>query len=164
MITIKSLTDLQKVPSNHPAYHLLHELTESLINGYTWEGHPYAPEDHGYIVLIDSTDASRVLAAYEMPYRLIDIPWEGVTLRDGFFHAVYLANNDFWISFLVPDEDWVSGPLRETLEANLDPPFALFSVPYTKYHHPFPEPLPQPGEPHDHDLGNGSHSAVPPLQ
>ncbi len=121
MITIKSLTDLQKIPSNHPAYRLLQKLTRSLIGGYTWEGHPYVPEDHGYIVLIEPEDTHRTLAEHDMPYRLIDIPWEGVTLRDGFFHAVYLANNDFWISFLVPDEDWVSGQLREILEANLDP-------------------------------------------
>ncbi len=32
MITIKSKDDLLKTPSNHPAYHLTQELTESLIN------------------------------------------------------------------------------------------------------------------------------------
>ena len=41
--------------------------------------------------------------------------WEGITLRDGFFLAIYLANNEYGLSFVIPDEEWVDGELREMI-------------------------------------------------
>jgi len=36
-------------------------------------------------------------------------------MHGDFFHAVYLANNEFGISFLIPDAPWVKGKLRAEL-------------------------------------------------
>ena len=53
-------------------------------------------------------------------WRLVDVPGEGITKQDGFFWAVFLANNEFGIVFVIPDADWVNGDLREIIEYHLD--------------------------------------------
>lgn len=40
MITIKSNDDLKKIDPNNPAYPVMKELTELLIDDYTWPGQP----------------------------------------------------------------------------------------------------------------------------
>ena len=42
-------------------------------------------------------------------------------LRDGFFIAIYLANNEYGLIFVIPDAPWVNGELRQMIEDNLDP-------------------------------------------
>ena len=51
----------------------------------------YRPQDDGYLVLIEPADVDRILDDLDMPYRLSEVPFEGVTMVDGCFHAVYLA-------------------------------------------------------------------------
>ena len=67
----------------------------------------YQPEEDGYVVLVEPPDVSRALSDLDLPYRLHEVPFEGVSLEGGLFHAVYLANNQFALSFLVPDADWL---------------------------------------------------------
>jgi hypothetical protein len=50
---------------------------------------------------------------------LSEVPFEGVTMVDGFFYAVYLANNQFGIGFLIPDAEWLPGELRRHLEEHI---------------------------------------------
>ena len=38
-----------------------------------------------------------------------------------FFIAIYLANNEYGLCFVIPDEPWVNGELRELIEDILDP-------------------------------------------
>jgi hypothetical protein len=42
-------------------------------------------------------------------------------LRDGYFIAIYLANNEYGLCFVIPDAPWVKGELRELIEDILDP-------------------------------------------
>ena len=121
MITFKSPQDLQKLPTNDPAHPVIQELIDQLIRAYTWEGHPYIAEDYGYIILIEEGDTERVLSEIWDDWTLLDIPWEGIMQRDGCFIAIFLANNEYGLVFVIPDADWVKGKLRETIEANLDP-------------------------------------------
>jgi len=60
MITFKSNDDLQKLPSDDPAYPVVMEMVEHLINAYTMPGYPYDPENSGYVVLIERGDAERI--------------------------------------------------------------------------------------------------------
>lgn len=120
MITFKSTSDLQKLSPSDPAHPVIKELIEQLIGAYNWEGHPYNAEDYGYIVLIKPGDTERVLDEIWDDWRLLDIPWEGIILRDGFYTAVFLANNEYGLVFVIPDEDWVKGKLREVIEYHLD--------------------------------------------
>jgi hypothetical protein len=116
MKTFKSIPDLEQV-RNDPLYATIRSLVVPVIAEYP----EYRPMDDGYLVLIESADVNRVLDDLDVPWRLSEVPFEGVTVVDGCFHAVYLANNQFALGFLIPDEDWVTGELRHMLEAHLDP-------------------------------------------
>jgi len=100
-------------------------LVRLLIDDFTWENHPYDPDDYGYIVLIEKGDIDRVLNEIDMPWRLADVPWEGASMRDGFYYAVYLGTDDYGMGFVIPDAPWVNGRLREVLESILDQPHQL---------------------------------------
>ena len=116
MITFKCIADVKQV-RNDPLYATIESLFLPVIAEYP----EYRPEDDGYLVLIEPGDVDRVLSDLDMPYRLSEAPFEGVTVVDGCFHAVYLANNQFALGFLIPDEAWLPGELRRALEAHLDP-------------------------------------------
>lgn len=76
----------------------------------------YQPEEDGYVVLIEEDDCDRVLADLCLPYRLCEVPFEAVHMMEGHFCGIYLANNQFAITFLIPDAPWVQGELRKHLE------------------------------------------------
>jgi hypothetical protein len=81
----------------------------------------YRPEDDGWLVLIEPGDVDRVLDDLDMPYRLSEVPFEGVSIIDGCFLAVWLPNNQFGLDFLIPDAEWLPGDVRRHLEDHLDP-------------------------------------------
>jgi hypothetical protein len=116
MKTFKSISDLEQL-RNHP----LHDTVESLVSTIIGDYLEYVPEDDGYLVLIEPADAARVLDNLDMPYRLSEVPFEGVSMINGCFLAVWLPNNQFGLDFLVPDEDWLPGDVRRHLEDHLDP-------------------------------------------
>jgi hypothetical protein len=121
MLTFKSPHDLSKLSPDDPAHPVIKELIEDLISAYTWEGHPYNPDWYGYIILIEPEDADRVLDELWDGCTLLNIPWEGIMLQGNFFIAIYLANNEYGLSFVIPDADWVTGELRAMIEYILDP-------------------------------------------
>ena len=125
MKTFMSLSDLSKLPDDDPARSVIKQLLEWLTAPGDFTDHPYDPEDHGYIALVEPGDVERELTDIDMP-RLTDIMREGVSIVDGFYHAVYLGAGDYGIGFVIPVEtDWVSGDLREVLESLLDDPSHL---------------------------------------
>ena len=42
-------------------------------------------------------------------------------LQGDFFTAIYLANNEYGLCFVIPDAPWVNGELRALIEDILDP-------------------------------------------
>ncbi|NGX16144.1 hypothetical protein [Wenzhouxiangella sp. XN24] len=80
----------------------------------------YDPQEDGYVVLIEEGDLYRDLADLCLPYRLCEVPFEAVHMTEGHYCAIYLANNQFAITFLIPDADWVQGELRKHLESLVD--------------------------------------------
>ena len=121
MITFKSPEDLNKLSPDDPAYATVKELIEQLISAYTREDHPYNAEDYGYIILIEPEDADRELDELWEGCTLLNIPWEGIMLRDDFYIGIWLANNEYGLTFVIPDAPWVNGELREFIEDILDP-------------------------------------------
>ena len=123
MKTFKSIPDVARF-RGHPVYASPHdtvkELVVPIIESFA-DSSPYRPEDDGYLVLIEPGDVNRVLDDLDVPWRLSEVPFEGVTMVDRCFHAVYLANNQFALGFLIPDADWLPGEVRRVLEAHLDP-------------------------------------------
>lgn len=129
MLEFKSTEDLAKLSTDDPALQLLvQDLVKCLITDYISEGYDYIPEDDGWICVIEEKDKDRVLTEIWSDWTLLDIPWEGITYRDGYFLALFLANNQFGIEFVIPDAPWVDGELRKMIEDILDPP----TLTYTK--------------------------------
>jgi hypothetical protein len=120
MITFKSYSDLEKLDVDDPAQPVMKELVKLLIDDFTSPGHPYDADDFGYLVLIEKDDTDRVLDDIDMPWTLVDVPWEGASMRQGFYYAVYLGTDDYGMGFVIPDAPWVDGELRKTLERILD--------------------------------------------
>ena len=121
MKTFKSTQDLQKLSPDDPAHPVIKKLIEDLIGAYSDYDTSYRPEDDGYLVLLESDDVGRVLDDLDMPWRLSEVPFEAVELIDGCFHAVYIPNNQFALSILVPDAEWLPDEVRRHLEDHLDP-------------------------------------------
>ncbi len=117
MKIIKSRDSLSQIPLTDPVYPIMDDLIRCIIDEYP----PYNPEADGFLVLIEEGDTDDPLIGIWEDWGLLDIPWEGVIQEKGFFKAIFLANNEFGIVFLIPDAEWVNGKLRETLEKNLDP-------------------------------------------
>jgi hypothetical protein len=90
MKTFTSLSDLDKRADGDPAKPVVRHLLEWLIAENEWPNFPCNPDDHGYIALVEPGDVDRELTDIEMP-RVTDILWEGVSIIDGFYHAVYLG-------------------------------------------------------------------------
>jgi len=119
MKTFKCIADVEQL-RNHPLHATVESLVVPVINAYT-DDFPYRPENDGYLVLIESQDVDRFLDDLDLPHRLSEAPFEGVTVIDGCFLAVWLPNNQFGLDFLIPDEAWLPCDVRRHLEAHLDP-------------------------------------------
>jgi hypothetical protein len=120
MKTFMSISDLSKLTDDDPATPVVKQLLEWPIADGDFPGHPYNPEEHGYIALVEPGDEDRELDDIDMP-RLTDSMWEGVSIIDGFYHAVYLGAGDYGIGFVIPvDAPWLTGELRELLDSLLD--------------------------------------------
>ena len=77
MKTFMSLSDLDKLADDDPAYPVVKQLLESLIADGEYPDQPYNPDDHGYITLVEPGDVDRELDDIDMPH-LTDIMWVGV--------------------------------------------------------------------------------------
>ncbi len=102
MLHFKSTTDLKQLPGSNPAYPIIKDLVERLIVGYHPPGRSYEPDDDGWIALIEETDVDRVLDEIWSDWKLADVEWEGITYREGFWIAIYLADNERALSWSFP--------------------------------------------------------------
>ena len=123
MITFKSTKDLAKLPPSDPAFPTVKELVERLITEYTPPGGTYNANDYGYVILIQEDDVNGTLDEIWEGCTLLDIYWEGIMQRGDFYIAIYLANNEYGLVFVIPDAPWVNAELRQMIEDTLDPPF-----------------------------------------
>jgi hypothetical protein len=115
MKTFKCIADIEQFRS-HP----LHDTIESLVTPVINEYPSYRPEDDGYLVLMEPGDVDRVLDDLDVPWRLSEGPFEGVTVVDDCFHAVYLANNQFALGFLIPDAKRIDDELPHHLGHHME--------------------------------------------
>ena len=104
-----------------PAFHTVHELVNRLITAYTSPGQPYNHEDYGYVILIEESDVNRTLDEIWDGCTLLEIYWEGIMKQGDYFIAIYLANNEYGLVFVIPDAPWVCGELRQLIDDTLDP-------------------------------------------
>jgi hypothetical protein len=128
VLQFKSKDDLQQLSPDDPAYPIVADLVQRLIVNYEADGFGYDPEADGWVCLVQEGDTERVLDEIWDDWTLLDIPWEGITREGDFFIAVFLANNQFGLVFVIPDVPWVNDELREVMEEQLDPAMATRKV------------------------------------
>lgn len=121
MLQFKSPHDLKQLPESNPAYSIIKDLVDRLIVDYQPPGRSYEPDDDGWIALIEEKDVDRVISEIFQDWKLADVEWEGITYRDGFWQAIYLADNEKGFVIVIPDAPWISDQLREHIECYLDP-------------------------------------------
>ena len=113
MKTFKKITDLEQL-RDHP----LHDTVKEIISPYI-DDPSYRPQDDGYVALLEPGDVDRVLSDLDMPWRLSEVPLEAVTMVKQCLHCLYIPNNQFALSILVPDENWLPKDVRQHLEAHI---------------------------------------------
>lgn len=117
MLSFKSVNDLNQLDPNDPAYPAIKELVDLLIVAYDMPENPYCPDADGYILLIEQGDVDRVLDDIPvLQCKLVDIPWEGAYVHQGYFNAIYLKDDQYGLSILIPNMPWVNGKLRSLLD------------------------------------------------
>ena len=127
MLTFKSAADLQQLPTTHPAYAIIEDLVMScIVEPFNTHYRPYDPADDGFICLVEEGDQDRAITEVweDGTIKLLDLrnSWEGIMpVGNGYWQAVFLANNECGFVFVIPDTDWVTGDLRQSIMENLDP-------------------------------------------
>jgi hypothetical protein len=124
MLKLTCEADLLRLNPANPAYPIIEKFVQSIITDGKKSEFGYSPEDDGYLVLLDQYDIDRPLTEIWglNRYSLIDVPWEGIFKDDTseFFICIFLANNQWALTAILPDQDWLSGVLRECIESQLD--------------------------------------------
>ena len=125
MISFKSLSDLSKLPHDDPAHSIIEDLTQRLLVTTDSMARPYDFEADGWLVLIEESDANRVLHEIWDDFTLLNTNWEGITKqsteRGDFYIAIFIGAGDFGLVFVIPDDAWLPMELREVLQDNLVP-------------------------------------------
>lgn len=103
MLIFKSMHDLKQVHAADPVHSIVRERISALP---------------GYVILIEKRDTKKMIDLPELKGRLENLSWEGVSKQDGYFHAVYLTNNEFALEFIIPDADWLPAEIKATLDAH----------------------------------------------
>jgi len=124
MLKFTSADDLSRLSKTDPAHPIIADLVQRLITDTIGTEFEYSESNNGFIALVEPEDVDRKLTDIwsDTDYTLSTLPWEGITRVGDVFLAIVLCNNDWGVCFCIPDEDWVSGPLRKCIEENLDPP------------------------------------------
>ena len=121
MITFKSETDLQKLPSSNPSYSIIKELIDRLVQESERSKHHWIAEQDGFFILVQPQDLDLILDELHPGTTLRSIPYEGVHYKSGHYIGVSLLNNQTSLVWVFPDADWLDDDLRAVLEDNLVP-------------------------------------------
>jgi hypothetical protein len=105
-----SLSSLNQIRGS-PLDPMLREIVIRMLGHFQ-----YDPAEDGFVVLVEPGDVDRELTDLCLPYRLHEVPFEAVHITEGYFCGVFLRDNEFAITFLIPDAEWVQGELRQHLE------------------------------------------------
>ena len=85
MIQFKSSQDLQKLDPGDPAYPVVKQQIQYIIEAYDSPEHPYIAEDYGWVILIQQGDENRpLIELWDDGDKLEDLMWEGA-YKDGNF-------------------------------------------------------------------------------
>lgn len=117
MLAFRSLTEVEQAHLTPKHRRAVIRALRSLLVAY---GDNYNPDNCGFVVLLSqhTTDADAL--------ELMDRAWaearlEGVTFdkETNCFLTVWLANNQYGLTFLVPNEEWLDPAFRALLLAEM---------------------------------------------
>ena len=120
MKVFKSLEDVETAGLSPPLHEVVLRVVQGLIHAYSEFGDVYDPADDGYVILIEEGDSDADVAAL-VGYSLRDALFEGGFLEDECFLTCTLHNNQFGISWIVPDAPWLDPAIRVRLMAECTP-------------------------------------------
>ena len=116
MKTFRSLEDVEAANLSPPVHGVVRSVVKNLIDAYAEYGETYDAESDGYTVLVEEGDTDAELEA-EVGYNLREAVLEGGYREGGVFCTCVLHNNQYGVSFLVPDAPWLDRVVRAKLEA-----------------------------------------------
>ncbi len=114
MKPFKSSSDVEATCLQPQLEMLVKRLFTQLRDVYEDGGYEYRPEDDGFLVLLEEHDSANVPAT-QYGYTLLNAIYEGVQVVDCCFVAHVLHNNQFGITWIIPDAPWLDKRLRERL-------------------------------------------------
>lgn len=118
MQTFRSLADLAAADLSPPIQKPVASALSTLIASHSSNGRNYAPEDDGFVLLVEPGDTPEAIRN-TLGYLPHCIPWEG-SYRDGpCLVGILLRNNQFALSVVVLDGEGIDASLRESLRACL---------------------------------------------
>lgn len=113
MLTFRSITEVDQAHLTPKHRRAVIRALRNLLDAY---GDDYDPDDCGFVVLLNeqTTDADAL--------ELMGRPWaearlEGVMFdtETGCYLTCWLANNQYGLTFIVPDEEWLDPTFRALL-------------------------------------------------
>ena len=120
MLCFRSPKDVEDAHLSPDLRRIARDALTRLVLSYADSGFPYDPDVDGYVVLSDDTGDEPELA------RLLGTPFPEALLEDvthdreaGCFVAVFLSNNEFGLTILVPDTPALLPKVREKLRSYL---------------------------------------------
>lgn len=118
MIILRSPADLNKarLPPN------LLAAAGTVLNAIqAAHGTAYNPDDDGYLIVVTPADSDATLSKKLGP-RWENAQFEGVTYerKTRTWHAVILQGNQFAISVLIEDADWLESGIRRRMQSETD--------------------------------------------
>ena len=116
MKTFKSLEEVEVAALPPPLKEAVRGVVRGIVHAYAEHGETYDADEHGYCVLIEEGDTEADVAA-EVGYGLRSALFEGGLYEDGCFLTCTLHNNEYGISWVVPDAPWLDPEIRARLAA-----------------------------------------------
>jgi hypothetical protein len=118
MKEFRSIEDVERACLPDQLARVVRGTLEGLIDAYAECGGLYDPDADGWTVLLEQGDSDDAIRNAIGGNGLQDTPFEGVSFKFGLFVAVWLANNQFGIALVIPDEPWLDPDVRARLMAD----------------------------------------------
>lgn len=113
MIAIRSPADLQRSRLPENLHKAVSEVLTNIQNAY---GAAYNPDEDGYTIVITPTDDDAYLSiTLGKPYQ--NNMFDGISYNQNTrtWHAVLLYNNQYALSLIISDEEWLDPGIRQRI-------------------------------------------------
>jgi len=120
MQAFKSIEELERARLPDRLSRVVRETLEALIEAYGESAEQLDPEADGWTVLVEEGDGADAVRDAIGGNDLLDAPFEGVSFDGAVFVAVWLANNQFGITLVIPDAPWLDPAVRARLASECE--------------------------------------------